>query len=173
MFRLVEIEDIVRIPPDRFGENLEGIAYELLREKYVGRVNQLMGLVIAIADIKVNPEGMIIPGDGATYHEVRAKLVTFYPISNEVVEGEVVDIKKIGIFVNIGPIDAFVHVSQIMDDKMIYDEVRGVLIGEETKVTISRGDIVRGRIVNVTLAPPATIRVGMTLRQPSLGKVRP
>ena len=171
MFRIVEIEDVVRVSPDKFGEDLRKIAYEWLRNKYVGRVDPIIGLVIAIADVEVDPEGIIIPGDGATYHSTKAKIITFYPITNEVVEGEVVDVKRIGIFINIGPIDAFVHISQIADDRMIYDEVRGTLTGEETKVTISKGDVVRGRIVNAALAPPASIRVGMTLRQPTLGKI--
>ncbi len=172
MFRLIEIEDIIRVPPDRFGEDLEKIAYEQLRERYIGRVDRDLGLVIAITNIRVEPEGIILPGDGATYHKARADFITYYPVNNEVVEGEVVDVKKIGIFVNIGPIDAFVHISQITDDRMIYDEARGILVGEETKLTIGRSDIVRGRIVNVTIAPPALIRVGMTLRQPTLGKIK-
>ncbi len=130
-----------------------------------------MGLVIAVADVEVNPEGIIIPGDGATYHDAKATLITFYPVTNEVVEGEVVDVKRIGIFVNIGPIDAFVHISQITDDRMTYNQAQGSLVGEETKLVISKGDRVRGRIVNVALAPPAHIRVGMTLRQPTLGKL--
>ncbi len=172
VFRLVTIEDIVRVPPEHFGEDIKSIAYEQLRERYVGRVTSEMGLVIAVSDVEVKPEGVILPGDGATYHEARATLITYYPVINEVVEGEVVDIKKIGIFVNIGPVDAFVHISQIADDKMIFEEVRGELIGEETKLIIRKGNVVRGRIVNVSMAPPAHIRIGMTLRQPHLGKVR-
>ncbi len=172
VFRLVEIEDVVRVPPDKFGEDLKKIAYDYLRNKYVGRVDPAMGLVIAVADVNVNPEGLIIPGDGATYHDTRASLITFYPVTNEVVEGEVIDVKRIGLFVNIGPIDAFIHISQITDDRMVYDDVRPALVGEETKLVITKGDVVRGRIVNVAMAAPATIRVGMTLRQPKLGKIQ-
>lgn len=172
MFRVVSIEDIIRIPPDRFGEDLTKIAYDQLREKYLGRVDPDLGLVIAVWHVDVNPEGVIVPGDGATYHEAKADLLTYYPIMHEVVEGEVVDVKKIGIFVNVGPVDTFVHISQIADDRMIYDEYRGILQGEETKITVGKGDIVRGRIVNVSLAPPTHIRIGMTMKQPTLGKIR-
>ena len=172
MFRLVEIRDVVRIPPDKFGEDINRVAYEELSNRYVGRVDPTIGLVIAVANVDVSPEGIIIPGDGATYHDTKATLITFYPVTNEVVEGEVVDVKRIGVFVNIGPIDAFVHISQITDDKMNYDQAQGALIGEETKLVITRGDRVRGRVVNVALAPPAHIRVGMTLRQPTLGKIQ-
>jgi len=172
LFRLVTIEDVVRIPPERFGEDLNRIAHDELRDKYLGRVDPDLGLVVVVWRTDVNSEGTIIPGDGATYHRVRADLLTYYPVIHEVVEGDIVDVKKIGIFVNIGPVDAFAHISQITDDKLVYDELRGLLQGEETKTTFSKGDIVRGRIVNVSLAPPTHIRVGITLKQPALGKIK-
>ena len=172
MFRIISIEDIIRVPPDRFGEDLTIIAYDQLRNRYIGRVDPSLGFVIEVWRVNVNPEGLIVPGDGATYHKVEAQLLTYYPLRHEVVEGVVVDVKKIGIFVNIGPIDAFVHISQIADDRMIYDELNGVMRGEETKLVLKRGDIVRGKIVNVSMAPPAHIRVGMTMKQPTLGKIK-
>ncbi len=172
MFRTVSIEDIVRIPPERFGEELERIAYDQLREKYLGRVDPDLGLIVAISKVEVEDVGAIIPGDGATYHKATVDLLTYFPVMHEVIEGEIVDVKKIGIFVNVGPVDAFAHISQITDDRLRYDELRGQLQGEETKVTYARGDVVRGRVVNVSLAPPTHIRVGMTLKQPGMGKIR-
>ncbi len=172
MFRLISIEDIIRVPPDRFGEDLTLIAYDQLRNKYIGRVDPSLGFVIEVWRVNVVNEGVILPGDGATYHKVNADLLTYVPLRNEVVEGVVVDVKKIGLFVNIGPVDALVHISQIADDKMVYDELNGIMKGEETKVIFKRGDMVRGKIVSVSMAPPAFIRVGMTMKQPTLGKVR-
>jgi len=171
MFRLCRIKDVVRIPPNRFGEELNKVAREELRKRYEGRVDNVLGLVIAVIDVNVNPEGIILQGDGATYHDVIADLLTFYPLINEVTIGEVVDVKRIGAYVNIGPIDAFIHISQLMDDKVIYDELQDILIGEETKKVVKRGDRVRGRIVSVSINPPTSLRVAMTLRQPYLGKV--
>ncbi len=171
MFRLVKIEDVVRIHPSKFGEDLEKVASEVLTEKYVGSLHPDLGLVLAITDVKVDPVGTIIPGDGATYHRALVELVTFYPMVKEVVEGVVVDVKHIGAFVNIGPLDALVHVSQIADDRMVYHEELGILEGEETKLRIGKGDIVRGRITAVSIARPSVMRIAMTMRQPGLGKV--
>lgn len=171
MFRLWKVKDVVRIPPARFGESLEAVAKEELRRKYEGKVDNTLGLIIAVVDVDINPEGLIIQGDGATYHDVIVDLLTYQPIVNEVTLGEVVDVKKIGMYVNVGPLDAFIHVSQIADDKMIYDELRGLLVGEETKKVFKRGDIVRGRIVGVSISPPTSIKVSMTLRQPHLGRL--
>lgn len=171
MYRLVKIEDLVRVPPSKFGEDLVKVASEVLTEKYVGSLHPDLGLILAITNVELENEGTIIPGDGATYHKALVELLAFYPAINEVIEGVVVDVKKIGLFVNIGPIDALVHVSQITDDKMIYHEELGILEGEETKVRLGKGDIVRGRITAVSLARPSMIRVAMTMRQPGLGKI--
>lgn len=171
MFRLCRIKDIIRIPPDRFEEPLEKVAIDELRKRYEGKVDSTLGLVIAITNVDVSAEGFILLGDGATYHDVVADLLTYYPILNEVTLGEVVDVKKIGMYVNIGPIDAFVHISQILDDKVLYDELQDILIGEETKKAFRKGDIVRGRVVSVSINIPTSIRVSMTLRQPYLGRI--
>lgn len=171
MFRLCRIKDIVRIPPDRFGEPLESVAKDELRKRYEGKVDSSLGLVIAVVNVDVGAEGFILQGDGATYHDVVTDILTYYPLLNEVTLGEVVDVKKIGMYVNIGPIDAFIHISQVLDDKVMYDELQDLLIGEETKKTFRKGDVVRGRVVSVSINAPTSIRVAMTLRQPYLGKV--
>mgnify|MGYP001626149938 CR=1 FL=1 len=171
MFRLVKAVDIVRIPPTQFGEDLVKVANEVLTEKYVGSLHPDLGLILAITNINVEPEGTIIPGDGATYHRAEIELISFYPAVNEVVEGVVVDVKRIGLFVNIGPVDALVHVSQVADDRMVYHEELGILEGEETKIRFSKGDVVRGRVTAVSIARPSTIRIAMTMRQAGLGKI--
>ena len=88
MFKLLVLEDTIRIPPKKFGEPLSEAGHEQLRMKYEGMVDDELGYVIAVADIKVNPTGKIIPGDGATYHRVSFSLLTYFPKIQEVVEGE-------------------------------------------------------------------------------------
>jgi DNA-directed RNA polymerase subunit E' len=140
--------------------------------KYEGVVNEELGYVIAVANVKVSPTGKIIPGDGATYHKVSFSLLTFYPRIQEVIEGEVVEIADFGAFVRIGPIDALLHVSQLMDDFISYDEKQGVLLGKETKRKLMSGDQVRVRITAVSLGRAGSSgKIGVTARQPFLGKL--
>jgi DNA-directed RNA polymerase subunit E' len=125
-----------------------------------------------VIDVKVNPVGKIIPGDGAAYHKVTFSLLTFYPKIQEVVEGEVVEIADFGAFVRVGPIDALLHVSQLMDDFISYDEKQGVLLGKETKRKLTSGDQVRVRITAVSLGRAGSSgKIGVTARQPFLGKL--
>jgi DNA-directed RNA polymerase subunit E' len=143
-----------------------------VKAKYEGVVDEELGYVIAVTDVKVSPIGKIIPGDGATYHKVSFSLLTFYPVIQEVAEGEVVEIADFGAFVRIGPIDALLHVSQLMDDFISYDEKQGVLLGKETKRKLTSGDQVRVRITAVSLGRAGSSgKIGVTARQPFLGKL--
>jgi DNA-directed RNA polymerase subunit E' len=172
LFKLVTLEDTIRIPPETFGNPLEAVGHQQVKAKYEGVVDEELGYVIAVTDVKANPIGKIIPGDGATYHKVTFSLLTFYPKVQEIVEGEVVEIADFGAFVRIGPIDALLHVSQLMDDFISYDEKQGVLLGKETKRKLVSGDQVRVRITAVSLGRAGSSgKIGVTARQPFLGKL--
>jgi DNA-directed RNA polymerase subunit E' len=172
MFKLITLQDTIRIPPETFGNPLEKVGREQVKQKYEGIVDEELGYVIAVTSIEVSPIGKIIPGDGATFHKVLFSLLTFYPIIQEVVEGDVVEIADFGAFVRIGPVDALLHVSQLMDDYISYDEKQGVLLGKETKRKLTSGDQVRVRITAVSLGRAGSSgKIGVTARQPFLGKL--
>ena len=171
-FSLVALEDSVRIPPEKFGEPLQQVAREQLKLKYEGLVDDELGYVIAVTEIRISPVGKIIPGDGATHHKVSFSLLTFYPKIQEIVEGEVVEIADFGAFVRVGPVDALIHVSQIMDDFISYDDRQGVLMGKESKRKITTGDQMRVRTTAVSLGRGGSFgKIGVTARQPFLGKL--
>ncbi|MCS7124239.1 MAG: DNA-directed RNA polymerase [Candidatus Bathyarchaeota archaeon] len=172
MFKLINMEDTIRIPPETFGKPLDTVGYQQVKAKYEGIVDETLGYVIAAINVKVSPVGKIIPGDGATYHRVTFSLLTFYPTLQEIIEGEVVEIADFGAFVRIGPVDALLHVSQLMDDFISYDEKQGVLLGKETNRKLMVGDKVRVRITAVSLARAGgSAKIGVTARQPFLGKL--
>ena len=148
---------------------MEKVGLQQVKAKYEGVVSDELGYVIAVANVSVSQIGKIIPGDGATYHKVLFSLLTFYPELQEVVEGEVVEIADFGAFIRIGPIDALLHVSQLMDDFISYDEKQGVLLGKETKRKLMNGDQVRVRITAVSLGRAGSSgKIGVTARQPFL-----
>ena len=172
MFKLITLQDTIRIPPETFGSPLEQVGRDQVKTKYEGIVDEELGYVIAVTRVEVSPIGKIIPGDGATYHRVTFSLLTFYPVIQEIVEGDVVEIADFGAFVRIGPVDALLHVSQLMDDYMSYDEKQGVLLGKETKRRLTSGDHMRVRITAVSLGRAGSSgKIGVTARQPFLGKL--
>ena len=79
MFQLVELDDVVRVPPNRFGSSLENVALELLKLKYESTINPDYGYLVLVTNVKVDKIGKIIPGDGATYHKVKFEVFASSP----------------------------------------------------------------------------------------------
>ncbi len=172
LFTMIIVNDTIRIPPNKFGDNLSKVALDELRTRYEGAVNEELGYVIAVTEITVEPIGRIIPGDGATYHKVKFTIVTYNPMLQEIAEGEVVEVEDFGAFVRIGPIDTLLHVSQVVDDFVTCDERQGILIAKESRRTLKQGDQVRARITAVSFAKGGSSgKIGITMRQPFLGKL--
>ena len=172
MYYMTTIEGTVRIPPYRFDEPLEDVAIETLNEEYVGQLDKNLGLMVGAVSIEEIGEGVLIMGDGAAYHNVVFNAIFFKPEQQEIVEGEVNDITEFGAFVKIGPMEGLVHVSQVTDDYINYDLKNSSLIGNESKKILSEGDKIRARIVTLSLKGKSIkeSKIGLTMRQPNLGK---
>lgn len=171
MFKLVNIEGIVRIPPREFGQPLEKVAIKELESRYVGMVDKILGYVTAVVNVSINPVGRVLLGDGASFHKATFTVLTFYPELKEIIEGDVADIRDFGAFVRLGPIDAILHVSQIMDDYITHDDRTQSLLGKESGKKLQVGDRVRVRVSVVSFSARGAGKIGVTSRQPFLGKM--
>lgn len=167
MYKLTELKDTVRVPPEKFSKELEEAIIESLREKYEGILNPEIGIILNVEEVDEIGKGKVVPEDGAVYYPSKFKLLVFEPIEHEVVLGEVVDITEFGAFLRIGPIDGLVHISQVMDDYVNYDEKNRNLVGKEDKKMLKEGDLIRARIISVSYSKEN--KVGLTMRQPGLG----
>jgi len=122
MYKKAKLIDTVRLPPERLGEETIAVVKDLLRDKLEGRIDKMLGSIIAITDVLDIGEGRILAGDGAIYYDVTFNAITFKPQLQEILEGKVVEIVEFGAFVGLGPLDGLLHVSQIADDYISYDE---------------------------------------------------
>ncbi len=170
MYKLVTLQESVRVPPANFGKPLDSTLLEILRESYEGHMTKELGLVVAVTDVENVKEGTIRPGDGAAYHPATFKALTFKPELNELINGKVIEIVEFGAFVSLGALDGLIHVSQITDDFLSYDEKGGRLSGKESKKAVNEGDLLRARIVALSLKKSQNQKVGLTMRQSGLGK---
>src|ERR687888_1786180 len=170
MFSIVQMSDVVRIPPSRLTNSLKEAAIGILKEKYESMISPELGYVIMIIDATANSVGKLVAGDGATYHRVNFEALTFYPKLQEVVEGEVVEVTEFGAFVRIGPTDALLHLSQIADDYLKSDVKQGVIIANQSARSLKIGSRIRARVTAVSLGKGAGMgKIGITCRQPFLG----
>ena len=170
LFSVSTLIDIVRIPPNLFGTGLKKAAESILKSKYESMINAELGYIIMVMDAKVETMGKMIPGDGGTFHRVEFQALTFYPKLQEIVQGELVDITDFGAFVRIGPTDALLHLSQVMDDYLKSDVAAGVILANQSGRTLKVNSSIRARITAVSLGKAASMgKIGITCRQPFLG----
>lgn len=170
LFSISTLVDVVRIPPSLFGTTLKKAGINILKDKYESMINADLGYIIMILDAKVDEMGKMIAGDGGTFHRVEFEALTFYPKLQEIVQGEIVDITDFGAFVRIGPTDALLHLSQVMDDYLKSDVKSGMIIANQSGRTLKVGSTLRSRITAVSLGKGATMgKIGITCRQPFLG----
>jgi len=173
LYAVVTMEEWIGLLP-RGDEDIDELALRYLRENLEGRIDPEIGIIIAVLDAKVLSDGIVIPmpGDPRAYYLVRYNVLVFTPVQHEVVRGTVVEAKDIGLFVDLGPIDGFVHKSQIMDDEVEFLPERKAFRGRRTGRIVEVGDIVRARIIAIgrDRRRRAGLRIGLTMRQPYLGK---
>ena len=172
MYRIIQMSDTVRIPPERMTDDLGATISELVQKSFEGRLNKTHGITVLTTAVRPDGQGQVIHGDGAIYQKVAFDALVFKPDNQEVVDGIVAEVVEFGAFVHIGPLDALTHMSQVMNDFMTADVHNERLIGKETGRTLEVGQNVRARIVTASLneLSPRESKIGLTMRQPGLGK---
>ncbi|MDP3765170.1 MAG: DNA-directed RNA polymerase [Nanoarchaeota archaeon] len=170
MFYKIELKDHIRVPPNLFNLPLEEAVIKRIKTKYSGFISKDLGIIIDVAGMKYIGEGVIIPGDGASYYDVSFELLTFKPEMQEVIAGKIKDIAEFGAFINIGPIDGMVHIGQTMDDFVNFSKDK-TLSGKETKRVLKVNDVCRARIIAVSFKDVLNPKLGLTMRQQGLGRL--
>ncbi len=168
MYKILEIDDKIRVPPAKFGLSLEEAVKKSLEDKWEGVVDKRLGVVLSVMSVDSVGEGRILPGDGAIHYPAVFKLMAYQPELHEVVKGEVIDITEFGAFVRFGPVDGMIHVSQVMNDFVSYDPKNAFLLGRDSKRKLKESDVVVARIVSVSMEKDQ-YKVGLTARQVGLG----
>ena len=173
MYKRMKLKGVARIEPDHLGDPLEAAVERSLRDKYEAVVDKSLGTIVAVLEADNIGEGHILAGDGSIYYEVDFEALVFKPEMQEIVEGEVVEIVKFGAFLSIGPFDGLLHVSQITNEYISYDEKNARLVSKESSKSLGEGDRVRARVIAVSLneKEPRESKIGLTMRQTGLGKL--
>jgi DNA-directed RNA polymerase subunit E' len=171
MYYKVRVKDTIRIPPNKFSDDLDDVVTQIVQTTFEGTMRKDYGVIVVADNIEPVGPGIVIHGDGAMYQKIAFDALTFKPELQEVIDAVVCEIVEFGAFCHIGPLDALVHMSQIMNDYVEVDSDSEVIIGKEKKLTLKKGDVVRARVVAVSLNELSAreSKIGLTMRQPSLG----
>jgi DNA-directed RNA polymerase subunit E' len=171
MYYKIRIEDTIRIIPNKFGDDLNKVVTEIVQKTFEGTMRKQYGLIVVADNIEPLGDGIVIHGDGAMYQRVAFDALTFKPELQEVIDAIVCEIVEFGAFCHIGPLDALIHMSQIMNDYVEVDAENEIITGKEKKLVLKNGDSVRARVVAVSLNELSSreSKIGLTMRQPGLG----
>src|SRR3990172_5554997 len=169
MFYLIEVEDHVRVEPKHFGLPTKEAVEKQINESYVDRVNKELGFVVGLVSVERVDAGVIIPGDGAAFYNSVFKILVWKPELHELVYGTISDITNFGAFIQIGPAQGMVHISQAMEDYVSLSKT-GTLSGKASKRNLSKGDDCMARAVAISFKAGEP-KIGLTMRQPGLGNV--
>jgi DNA-directed RNA polymerase subunit E' len=163
MYKRARLKDTVEVPPEYLADVSPELVKHLLQDKLEGRMDEDVGSVVSVIEVHDIGDGAVIPNRPGVYYEAEFDALTFDPQMQEVVDGEVVEVVNFGAFVGIGPVDGLLHVSQISNEYLAFDDENQAL---------SVGDSVRTRIVtkSVDERNPRDSKIGLTAKQPGLGK---
>jgi len=172
MYKRVRLKDTVEVPPRHLADVSPELVKRLLQDKLEGQMDEDVGSVVSVTEVHDIGDGAVLPNRPGVYYEAEFDAVTFDPRMQEVVDGEVVEVVNFGAFVGIGPVDGLLHVSQISDEYLAYDEENQQLASRDSNRVLSVGDAVRARIVTKSIDErnPRDSKIGLTAKQPGLGK---
>jgi DNA-directed RNA polymerase subunit E' len=169
MFYLTEVEDYVRVDPTLFGLPTGEAVEKQLEETYEDYYNKDLGRVVSVVNVVEIGEGVIIPGDGAAYYKSIFTLLVWKPELQELVFGKIAEITSFGAFIDMGTMRGMIHISQTMDDYVSFSDA-GSLAGKTSGRTLKAGDLCLARVVAVSHKGDEP-KIGLTMRQPGLGKL--
>ncbi len=172
MYYELKTEDTVRVPPSMLVMKLNDAITKILRDKYERRIFKELGMIIAVEDVDVGEQGIVIPGDGGIYYKVQFNAISFLPHVNEVYTGQVREIVEFGAFASIGPLDGLIHISQIGNEKFFYDKKTRALSTKRGR-SLKKGDAVLLKVSTVSLkGTTSDTKIGLTMRSDGLGVMR-
>ncbi len=169
MFYLTEIEDYVRVDPMFFGLPTDESVSLQLEETYKEFYDKDIGRIVSVIEVLEIGEGVIVPGDGAAYYKSTFKVLVWKPELQELVYGKISEITSFGAFIDLGVMRGMIHVSQTMDDYVSFSD-SGSLAGKNSGRVLKQGDLCVARVVAISHKGDEP-KIGLTMRQPGLGKL--
>ncbi|MEM5882534.1 MAG: DNA-directed RNA polymerase [Candidatus Aenigmatarchaeota archaeon] len=170
MFKILKIKDVIELQPKKLSDDIEKSLLNSIKEKFEKTINR-NGIILKILKLISYSEGKLIPLNPNIYFEVTFECLVYFPEVGEIVYGKVIDANRNGAIIRIGALDAFCHISQIVDDYMSFDEKNKIFLAKNSKKTLKLDDEVIARIISVSYEQNV-FKVGLTMRQPGLGNIK-
>ena len=173
MYSIITREDTIRIPAEyiRAGRNLAEHIDELANDAFEGRFDSNENYTVLTYDHAPLGRGKIIHGDGAIFQRVTFKALLFTMENNEVIDGYASEISEYGAFIRIGPMEALLHKSQILEEPINVNLGIKRIEGSKTGKFIEEGTFIRSRVVSkaINQNDPRASKIGLNCKMDGLG----
>jgi DNA-directed RNA polymerase subunit E' len=169
MFCVLKVEEHVRVEPKHFGLPTYEAIEKQLNEDFVDSVSKEYGYVISVISVDRVEDGVIIPGDGSAFYRSVFNILTWKPELHELVYGTINEITNFGAFMQIGPAQGMIHISQTMEDYVSLSKT-STLSGKASKRSLAKDDECLARVVAISFKADMP-KIGLTMRQAGLGKL--
>lgn len=138
-----------------------------LREKVEGKVTQRYGFTIAVTKIiNIGNGGIIDVEDASVHFKVTFECLVFRPFKGDILVGAVGNISHEGMYVFCGPLQVFVHKSNIASGRLVYDDTEPSLPKYVSpELVIGLNDKVRVKIISDKTANDNPICIGEIIKQ--------
>lgn len=172
MYFISKLREKIRVPPHLFAMEKNEAIKSVLNEFYAKKISRENGFIVEVLDAEAKSNGIVIAGDPHVYYDVEYEALSFKVDVNEIFLGKVMDIMEFGAFVNIGPFEGLLHVSQISKDKFVFNKKAKTLKSSKDDKEIKKGDLVLVKVSTVSMkSSVADVKISLTMRADGLGKL--
>ncbi|XP_043476734.1 DNA-directed RNA polymerase II subunit RPB7 [Leptopilina heterotoma] len=169
MFYHIPMDHDILLHPRYFGPHLLDTVKQKLYTEVEGTCNGKYGFVIAVTSIDNIGAGIIQPGQGFVLYPVKYKAIVFRPFKGQVLDGIVVQVNKVGLFAEIGPLTCFISHHSIPSEMQFCPNINPPCYkSKEEDVVIQADDEIRIKIVGTRVDANGIFAIG-TLMDDYLG----
>ncbi|GAA5917766.1 hypothetical protein JCM8208_004849 [Rhodotorula glutinis] len=171
MFFLKLLTQDLIMHPSYFNQALRGHLSNELRRQVEGSCSGRLGYVVAVINEETEDgswRGRIME-DGQAVFSLKYRAVVYRPFRGEVVDGVVSSVNKMGIFVDVGPVQCFISTHLVPPD-FSFDPNSNppCFSSSEDTLTIQKGTKIRLKIVGTRVDATEIFCIG-TIKEDYLG----
>jgi DNA-directed RNA polymerase II subunit RPB7 len=167
MFYHLPLSHELSLHPRYFGDQLLETVKQKLYCDVEGTCTGKHGFVIAITSIEDIGDGIIQSSTGFATYQLKFKAVVFRPFKNEVLDGIVEQVNKVGIFLKTGPLSCFISRHSIPND-MTFDSTTACYKTADETLVIQAQTQIRYKVVGTRVDASDIFAIG-TLMDDYLG----
>ncbi|KAI9204652.1 RNA polymerase Rpb7 [Polychytrium aggregatum] len=162
----------IQLHPQHFGPHMRQFLTRRLYEEVEGTCTGRYGYIISVIDVHDYGKGVLQASSGYAEFDITYKAIVFKPFKNQVFDGIVTTVNKMGFFADVGPLQVFVS-NHLIPSYLKFDPTSNppAYIGEgqdAQDLRIEKGEGVRMRIVGIRTDAADIFAIG-TIKEDFLG----